>query len=314
MHRFKLNTYYYSFLVWKNDQDLSTKPSKIRDSKNKKEENSKKKSPSAAAADEEAICGLIHNDCYRSIINKFFEFYKFNESEADPSQALFVDKDNLIEIFKGEIIEYLNHSKDINNNENNADAKYKFQYYQGLNDLIIFFILLKKTTQAHIEKNSVQAEKNGSFNLNKKIISYLKNENKQTSLRFDLYKFLDFLFHRNFKPFCLIKLNQGHKNAFDNSKLLIENCGSKHKPDDSNALKMKKILPTVVKYIEIINPKVKRRLFDLNKIDPFYSLGWILTWFTHNNENIFKNFRIIDYLVFSEINTIFYLVAVVIKF
>lgn len=279
------------------------------------------------------MCGLIHNDCYRSIINKFFEFYKFNQQEADPSEEAFIDKDNLIEIFKGEIIQYLNqnHSNNSKSNdakgfENGPDTKYKFKYYQGLNDLIIFFILLERTTQAHLENNSAVADNkvlndfNGALNINKKIFSYLDSLNQQqkqrnsetlTSMQFDLHSFLDFVFHRNFKPFCFQKLNNIQKNAFDNSKLLIDGCESKHKQEESNALKMKKILPTVGKYIEIIDPKVKHRIFDLTKIDPFYSLGWILTWFTHNNENIFKNFRIIDYLLFSEINTIFYLVAVV---
>lgn len=270
------------------------------------------------ADEEEAMCGLIHNDCHRSIINKFFEFYKFNEKEAVETNPLFIDKDNLIESFKNDIIAYINHKNNnnnynnFNNNENACESKYKFKYYQGMNDLIIFFILLQKTSKMYLKKYSPKAEnKNGSqFKINDEIISYMKNENN----KFDLHKFLDFVFHRNFKPFCFIKLNYSHHNAFDNSKLLVDFCGkNQHKKENSNALKMKKILPTVVKYVEIIDPKVKRRLFDLTKIDPFYSLGWILTWFTHNNENIFKNLRIIDYLLFSEINTIFYLVAVVHK-
>lgn len=273
---------------------------------------------------------MIHNDCYRSIINKFFEFYKLNENEADETHPLFINKDNLIELFKKDILDYLNHNsiylhnkKGFNDNNNPSQIKYKFKYYQGMNDLIIFFILMEKISQADLDKYKLNKNKNEkSFELNDEIISYLEksqqNSNKSCKkedlikVNFNLHNFLDFVFHRNFEPFCFEKINcKNNQNAFNNSKHSIE-LVNKHNKESINGLKMKKILPTVIKYIEIINPKIKRRLFDLTKIDPFYSLGWILTWFTHNNENIFKNFRMIDYLLFNGINTIFYLVAVVI--
>jgi len=276
---------------------------------------------SLAIADEEAMCGLIHNDCYRSIINKFFDFYNFNESQEEDQEAnpLFIDKDVIIESFKSDIIQYLNHNSQ-KGFEQEDDSKYKFKYYQGMNDLIIFFILLEKTSQMHLERFSYsevnQNNKNNKLEIHKKIFLFLQNKNNKNTNnninKFDLYKFLDFVFFRNFKPFCFVKLNITQNNTLHNSKLLIEDSSFKEQnKENSNAMKMKKILPTVIKYIEIIDPKVKNRLFDLTKIDPFYSLGWILTWFTHNNENIFKNLRIIDYLLFSQINTIFYLVAVV---
>jgi hypothetical protein len=267
------------------------------------------------------MCGLIHNDCHRSIINKFFDFYKFNESLADSLNPLFIEKDFLIESFKLEIIDYLNHNNNYHSEkgfENAYDSKYKFKYYQGMNDLIIFFILVEKTSQAHLDILAAKADKskNNFYEINEDIISYLKNEFNKNNLQIKNKNINpeENPNNKSFKPFCFEKLNNNNdQNPFICSKLSVD-CGSEIPKENSNALKMKKILPTVIKYIELMDPKVKRRLFDLTKIDPFYSLGWILTWFTHNNENIFKNFRIIDYLLFSEINCIFYLVAVVIKF
>jgi len=264
--------------------------------------------------EEDKMCGLIHNDCHRSIINKFFEFYNINENQNEEKN---IDKDLLIESFKAKILDYLNRNKI--DDTFNWETKYKFKYYQGMNDLIIFFIILEKMNNFNFDKKKIKknkkANKNYFTDMNREIISYLKSENnslnnntQQINFSFNLHNFLDFVFQRYFKPFCYIKVKINNF-PFDNSNLFIDH--KKNSNEFSNSLKMKKILPTVIKYIEIINLKVKRRLFDLTKIDPFYSLGWILTWFSHNNENIFKNFRIIDYLLYGEINTIFYLVAVV---
>jgi len=290
-------------------------------------------------SEEEVICELIHNDCHRSIINKFFEFYKINENSdsEESSETIFINKENLIEIFEKEIIAYLNYNNIQKDFNNSIEDKYKLKYYQGMNDLIIFFVLLSKLTYTMANQlNELEGTTiKDCFEVNKEIINLIKSEdykfindwsdvNKFNTLKsdsihisqgdtidfkFNLYEFLDFVFQRNFKPFCYIKLENI---TFDNAKLFKTQAESPQ--ENFNSIKIKKILPTVVKYVEIINPLIKRRLFDLTKIDPFYSLSWILTWFSHNNANIFKNFRIIDYLLLGESNTIFYLVAVVCLF
>lgn len=264
---------------------------------------------------------MIHNDCYRSIINKFFEFYDFKINNEE-----IIDKNLIIEKFKQNILEFLNEKSSIKKFDfsqiDNYNSEFKFKYYQGMNDLIIFFVLLENSQYSlHEIKNNDFIHNKNNFKINKEIKEYITNNSRKNllnekknnkkmqlfnneknnfSFHFNSWKFLNVIFNRNFEPFCFVQTPKNlNKNDLPNENI---NC---------NSLGMRKILPTLVKYIEFLNPKVKKRLFDLNNIEPFYSLSWILTWFSHNNENIFKNFRIFDYLIFGDVNAIFYLCSVV---
>lgn len=242
-------------------------------------------------------------DCYRSIINKIFEFYNLEAVDTNSgTNQSFLDKDILIEKFKTEILAYLNRDNAVKN-INQEGIEYEIKYYQGMNDLIIFFVLLRNLNKIFLQNAKYNVNK---IIKNKKILEYITKEksNHTSLLEINLWNLIDFILERNFKPFCLARKENYIYNQLSNLdvKRPEEKC-------DKNSLKMKKILPTVIKYIEIIDPLVKRRLFDLIKIEPFYSLSWILTWFSHNNENILKNFRIFDYLILGDVNKIFYLTA-----
>lgn len=94
------------------------------------------------------------------------------------------------------------------------------------------------------------------------------------------------------------KFTQSHFNIFINKhfKLDFSSC-----------------LDILDKVIEKIDYKLSREISSLNsEMQHHYALSWIITWFTHKNTNFFSQFRLIDYLIVSPPETIFYVVAIVI--
>lgn len=61
-----------------------------------------------------------------------------------------------------------------------------------------------------------------------------------------------------------------------------------------------------------INKDIYDLIQKITKTTPYYSLPWIITWFTHNNHNLFHQYRIMDYLICSNYDTIFALASTVV--
>lgn len=58
-----------------------------------------------------------------------------------------------------------------------------------------------------------------------------------------------------------------------------------------------------------INQDIYDLIQKITNTTPYYSLPWIITWFTHNNHNPFHQFRIMDYLICSNYDTVFALAS-----
>ena len=45
---------------------------------------------------------------------------------------------------------------------------------------------------------------------------------------------------------------------------------------------------------------------QITQTKPYYSLSWIITWFAHNNDDFFLQFRLMDYFITSELKEIYF--------
>lgn len=62
--------------------------------------------------------------------------------------------------------------------------------------------------------------------------------------------------------------------------------------------------------ILIKEPKLIKSLQEnIDYVEPYFALSWVLSWFTHNLTNITKIYRILDYLICSHPLTIFHIAA-----
>ena len=57
---------------------------------------------------------------------------------------------------------------------------------------------------------------------------------------------------------------------------------------------------------DYIEEKSNKLLNKLTRTKPYYSLSWIMTYFCHNNNNIFNQFRILDYLITCNIGQLYF--------
>jgi hypothetical protein len=154
---------------------------------------------------------IISKDCDRSIL------YKMSLDNVD--------------ILVSEIKEYTQH----------FIKRYRMWYYQGFNDLIIYFYLLYKDDE-HIVKNIID---------------------------FHFYPYL------------------------------------------TDRIKFEDLLNVLTDVLECLDSTISNTLLQITYTQPYYALSWIITWFSHNNTDIKHQYKIIQYLLFSQPVTIFYFTAVV---
>lgn len=57
---------------------------------------------------------------------------------------------------------------------------------------------------------------------------------------------------------------------------------------------------------DYIEEKSNKLLNKLTRTKPYYSLSWIMTYFCHNNYNIFNQFRLLDYLITCNIGQLYF--------
>ena len=62
--------------------------------------------------------------------------------------------------------------------------------------------------------------------------------------------------------------------------------------------------------LELIDPEIALRI-QAYEIPPSFGFAWIISWFTHANEDVVLQYRIFDYLLCSHPMCIFYLTATV---
>lgn len=78
-------------------------------------------------------------------------------------------------------------------------------------------------------------------------------------------------------------------------------------------LEMKDLIQITLEFIAKIDKKTKKFIDNiLQGNPPVFFLEWILTFFTQNIQNIFLNYRIMDYLLVSHPLTIFAMIAFIV--
>ena len=65
---------------------------------------------------------------------------------------------------------------------------------------------------------------------------------------------------------------------------------------------------------DTIEEKSNKLLNKLTRTKPYYSLSWIMTYFCHDNDNIFNQFRILDYLITCNISQLYFLCSNIIVY
>jgi hypothetical protein len=78
----------------------------------------------------------------------------------------------------------------------------------------------------------------------------------------------------------------------------------------NNHFKFETVFNILDQIIEKINPEVSNILKqDTNITQPLYALPWVITLLTHDITNLFNEYRIMDYLLFSHPHSIYHLAA-----
>lgn len=191
----------------------------------------------------------INKDCERSVINIFSIFLnadkqsilKESNNDSNNNHKDLTLKEDLMKRFSNYLKRLFQQNKDID-------------YYQGYNDICVYFYILQLT--------------NGQFNPSFDLI----NE-----------------FNEHFLSPYLIQDSQEGCIKFDIALLLLSEL------------------------INLIDSNVSDILLNLDCNTPVYALSWIITLFSHKNENIFLQYRIIDYIMCAHSYAAYYLSATVFK-
>ena len=65
-------------------------------------------------------------------------------------------------------------------------------------------------------------------------------------------------------------------------------------------------LTTLTDCLKLIDNNVNEDIFKITKTKPYYSLSWLITWFSHKNDSLFNQFRLMDYFITSSFTEIYF--------
>ena len=79
-----------------------------------------------------------------------------------------------------------------------------------------------------------------------------------------------------------------------------------------NSLTQMKVFQDILEdVLQMLNPEISEKIKSY-EIPPSFAFAWVVSWFTHGNEDIVLQYRIFDYLICSHPTCIFYLAATII--
>jgi TBC1 domain family member 20 len=172
--------------------------------------------------------------------------------------------------------------------------------------------------------NEISQDFNRSNLLNTILENYDLEEEELELFKTDLHRFScdlfdihkkEYEYYQGFQEICLFSfilnyLSFQEENTFD-YLINLSHCHFQNFLHIQQKIKFECILSILSELLEEINPNINKNLLELTNSPPYYALSWIITWFSHKNNNIFLQFRIIDYLICSPPVAIMYLVSIV---
>jgi TBC1 domain family member 20 len=172
--------------------------------------------------------------------------------------------------------------------------------------------------------NEISQDFNRSNLLNTILENYDLEEEELELFKIDLHRFScdlfdihkkEYEYYQGFQEICLFSfilnyLSFQEENTFD-YLINLSHCHFQNFLHIQQKIKFECILSILSELLEEINPNINKNLLELTNSPPYYALSWIITWFSHKNNNIFLQFRIIDYLICSPPVAIMYLVSIV---
>ena len=219
--------------------------------------------------------------------------------EISMKKGGFINMENRRKIYKYILNNLKNENNDLNNN---SDILVENKNYDNTVDAdcersILHKIVNNNFSIKNYDKNKITISKldiNNYLNELKKFIKEsLENYNKLDYYQgyneiclyfFILFGYNDGVYYMNiFSKYFLyyIIAEKGHESFY----LILD------------------ILNDCCDYIE---EKSNKLLNKLTRTKPYYSLSWIMTYFCHNNNNIFNQFRILDYLITCNIGQLYF--------
>lgn len=218
----------------------------------------------------------------------------------------------------------------VSNNKNDEPEQEQIKEKEDKTRDIIIKDCDRSVLNSLIKANVIQEEKNDSV-LNKNeettitesdpsdnTISEKERKQYLNNLKFFVRQALgekiDYEYYQGYQDLALYFMilfgEEGIDLLYKFNKIFLGEYLKENKKENEKKNEKKKnfddYLTILNKCLSFIDNNVSQGILKITNTKPYYSLSWLITWFSHKNDSLFYQFRLMDYFITSSFTEIFF--------